>query len=538
MDLALIHRDIREYAIQYAKPGSPVISPNGKFQNWLIDLRHVFMRRETLERICRVFWQKYQDHDLFQLAGMETAAIPLLTALMLTSPPERGHVNGFIIRKDRKPHGLGRTIEGEIRSDPIILVDDILSSGDSAEKARVVLEQVGRRINELFVVIDYQRQQGQNWRARHAIPTDSLFKLSDFKLSIPAAAKLPDQNYKSLWNVAIPGANPFHVVPKSAPLLVNGKIYRGCDAGKMQCFDSSTGSLLWDYQATGAHKAKGIWSSPAILNGKVYFGAYNGTFYCLDAATGQEVWSEPLGEWIGASPLVIPKHNLVCIGIEYERPNAKGSIAALDALTGEQVWSHHTQRFQHGSASYWEAGDLVIWGTADYDMLGIDAKTGEVTWTFKTQRSVKCAPAIDNDRGWVAFCSFDKSIYLLEASTGRKIGQWETNEICYTSPLIVGNRLFCGSGDRSLYVINLETLEVLKRIEFSARVFSTPRRIGDRVIFGTNSGKVVEVEVDTLEIRGVLQMPDAVTNAIAISADEHKIFVSTYMNQLQAFERI
>jgi hypothetical protein len=58
------------------------------------------------------------------------------------------------------------------------------------------------------------------------------------------------------------------------------------------------------------------------------------------------------------------------------------------------------------------------------------------------------------------------------------------------------------------------------------------------VLFGTSGGKVMEIDALTLETKGVLQLPDAVTNAVVASADGRHIYVSTYMNDLYAFERL
>ena len=49
---------------------------------------------------------------------------------------------------------------------------------------------------------------------------------------------------------------------------------------------------------------------------------------------------------------------------------------------------------------------------------------------------------------------------------------------------------------------------------------------------------MIELNAETLEVEGNLQLPDAVTNAIAISPNEERIFVSTYMNHLFALERL
>jgi outer membrane protein assembly factor BamB len=306
----------------------------------------------------------------------------------------------------------------------------------------------------------------------------------------------------------------------------------------MHCFDADTGAVIWEYKVTGAAPRKGIWSSPAFADGRIYFGAYDGVAYCLDAKTGEEIWQQSCCEWIGASPIVVAQHGLVFIGLEYERPWAQGGIAALDIKTGHKVWERPVKKYQHGSPAYWEAGDLIIWGTADHQMLGLDAKTGKPSWSFPTRRSVKYAPAVDASRGLVAFASFDKSIYVVEAASGVKRGEWQTDDICYTTPLFVCDRLFCGSGDRHLYVIDLRSMELIKKFDMKARVYSSPRDIGGRVVFGTNGGRVVEINPETLEIEGVLQLPDAVTNAVAATAGGDRIFVSTYMNHLFAIERL
>jgi outer membrane protein assembly factor BamB/orotate phosphoribosyltransferase len=514
------------------------ISARGSFQEWTIDLRSVFMCAKTLAAIADEFWLLNRDRARFQVGGMETAAIPLLTAILLRAPDQHRGINGFIIRKERKATGLGRIIEGKVIDAPIVLVDDIINSAGSAEKARSAVEATGRTIDRLFVVIDYESKSGLRWRRQQKIKVEALFRLRDFGLELRINPPPPPQAYKLLWNVPVPGGVPFHVVPKSTPLLVGSMIFRGCDAGRMQAFDAVTGRIIWEYQATGAAQGKGIWSSPVYHDGQIFFGAYNGVVYCLNAADGEVVWAQSHGDWIGASPVVVPQHGLVYVGIEYQRPWAQGGIAALNMRTGHKIWEHLVRKFQHGSPAYWAGGDLIVWGTADHVMAGIQAKSGKTVWTFKTRRSVKYAPAICERRSLVAFASFDKSIYVLDAATGVKLGEWETDEICYTTPLIVGDRLFCGSGDRHLYVIDLKTLTLINKISAGARVYSSPRLIDRRVMVGTNGGLVLEIDPDTLEIMGRLQLEDAVTNAIAATPDGRRIFVSTAMNHLYAFERI
>jgi outer membrane protein assembly factor BamB/orotate phosphoribosyltransferase len=533
---ATIFAEISQHAVH--RGDARAISANGRLLSWLIDLRSIFMRPNILAAIADEFWLLNRERGHFQVGGMETAAIPLLTAILLRAPERHRGLNGFLIRKERKSTGLCRIIEGEVNRAPIVLVDDVINSGNSAEKARVAIENTtGRAVHDVFAVIDYESKSGLRWRRQNGIAVQALFKLREFGLELQSDPPPPRQAYRLLWHVPVSGGFPFHLVPKSAPLLINSVIFRGCDAGKMHAFDADTGRVIWEYQVTGAAPEKGIWSSPAFHQDRIYFGAYNGVAYCLNAADGQVIWAAAHGEWIGASPVVVPQHDLVYFGLEYERPWAQGGIAALDMRSGQKVWEFPVGKFQHGSPAYWAKGDLMLWGTADHVMAGIEAKSGKTVWTFKTRRSVKYAPAVCETRGLIAFASFDKSIYVLDAATGVKLGEWETQEICYTTPLIVGSRLFCGSGDRHLYVIDLDSMTLIKKIPAGGRVYCSPRLVGGRVIVGTNGGVVMEIDPDTLEICGRLQLEDAITNAIAATPDGKRIFISTAMNHLYAFER-
>ena len=422
---------------------------------------------------------------------------------------------------------------------PIVLVDDIINSGGSAEKARIALDQEGHKIDRMFAVIDYENAEAVQWLASHGVTLDSLFRLSDFGLeSDDTSNAQPKKRYKQAWRHLASKANPFHIVPKSAPVHTGGRIYRGCDAGKMQAFDAQSGEVVWEFHATRADPDKGIWSTPAIVGSRLYFGAYNGVAYCLDADTGAEIWSKACGEWIGASPVIVPEHVLVYFGIEYARQWAQGAIMALDMETGELVWHHLVSRLQHGSPAYWVGGDLIVWGTADYEMLGIDARSGQVKWSFQTQRSVKYAPCVDERRGLIAFASFDKTIYVLDAATGAERGRWLTGDICYTTPLIVGDKLFCGSGDKHMYVIDIDHMELVKSIEIGARVYGSPRLVGGKVVFGASCGRIFETDPDTLKTEIVLQLADAVTNAVQYDEKAKRLFVSTQMNHLFAFDRL
>src|SRR6185369_74502 len=141
----------------------------------------------------------------------------------------------------------------------------------------------------------------------------SLFTLADFSLPTqPRMQSTLTTQYRRAWRFQVPGASAYNVVPKSAPLLIEDRLYLGADNGSFWALNVTNGDPVWKFQTEGSHR-KGIWSSPACHAGRIYFGAYNGTVYCLEAASGREIWRQPACEWVGSSPLIVPCHELLVI---------------------------------------------------------------------------------------------------------------------------------------------------------------------------------------------------------------------------------
>ena len=85
---------IKEVGVQRS---ASMTSTGGKPLAWLLDMRRVFMQPEYLAEIVDQFWARFAPQGPVQIGGMEVAAIPLLTAILLAGY-QRGHqVNGFII---------------------------------------------------------------------------------------------------------------------------------------------------------------------------------------------------------------------------------------------------------------------------------------------------------------------------------------------------------------------------------------------------------------------------------------------------------
>jgi outer membrane protein assembly factor BamB/orotate phosphoribosyltransferase len=537
----LLSTAIRERAILRAGV-QRLLSPNGNSNDWLIDLRRVFLDAKLLDAAAELFWEQCAHLLPFQVGGMESAAVPFVSAILMKSQSRGTPVNGFVIRKERKTYGAGRSIEGVLTDNPILLVDDLMNSGRSLEKARVVLEQENREVAFAYVLIDYRTPEGSQWRQRHGVSVLSPFCLGEFGLSVAKPLARPMAVFQNHWRFASPDPNFFHRVPKSFPATDGKRVYFGSDCGIFWCLNARDGSPEWTFRVN-ARGHKNLWSSPALHDGRVYFGSYDGNVYCLDADTGREVWSFTGADWVGSSPALAPELGLLFIGLEFAVEGKRGSIAALRMEDGERVWEHMTRRYTHASPTYWPERQLVACGSNDNELFLFDAPTGAVRWRFETRGdknekgSIRHAPAFDVKRAQVITGCADGWIYIVDVETGNEVWSVKTDNTIYTVPLVGGDKAYIGSSDKYLYVLDLERRTVKTKIYAGSKVYGPPRLLEGRIYFGACNGTVFELDPSSDEIIGLHQLPDAVTNALSYNSETGDYYALTYVNELFAFRR-
>jgi outer membrane protein assembly factor BamB/orotate phosphoribosyltransferase len=522
-----------------------LVGPNGRPNSWLLDVRRAFLDQALLNSFATLFCDRYADRWPFQVGGMEMAAIPLVTAVVIEMARRGKPVNGFLVRKERKTYGAAGRIEGGLTADPIIIIDDIIHSGASLEKVRVVLEAEQRRkIAEAFVLVDYGSLAGMEWRQRQDVKVESVFGMAELglrKRTRPRAGAFA--SFENIWRFRSPNPNLFHVVPKSFPATDGNRIYFGSDGGTLWSLKANDGAVAWSFDVR-ARGHKNIWSAPVLFEDRLFFGGYDGNVYCLDKNSGRELWRFNEADWVGSSPAIAPELGLIFIGLEYALEGRAGAIAALDMNSGEKVWSIATKRYTHGSPAYWADRKLVACGSNDDELFLIDATTGTQLWRFQTRGkvggkgSIRHAPAFDTRRERVVTGAADGYVYIVDVNTGKEVWSVRTENSIYTVPLVVGDTAYVGSTDKHLYVLDLEACRVKAKIYAKSKIFGPPKLLMGRIYFGACSGIVYEMDPVSNAVTGKHQLPDAVTNALTCNADAGHLYALTYANELVAFRRV
>jgi orotate phosphoribosyltransferase len=112
--------------------------------------------------------------------GADPVAYAIAAASFGTDAP----MDAFSVRKEAKDHGTGRRIEGNFKSgDAVVVVEDVITSGGSAQRAVSAIEESGGTVLGIFAVVD-REEGGSRVLERDGRTVVSLTTASDLGLRI------------------------------------------------------------------------------------------------------------------------------------------------------------------------------------------------------------------------------------------------------------------------------------------------------------------------------------------------------------------
>ncbi|MBY0293953.1 PQQ-binding-like beta-propeller repeat protein [Patescibacteria group bacterium] len=532
---------IRNYALIKKDEGVKIIKSEntGELAGWVFDFRALLLQPHWLNRYAEIFWEQHADKYPFQVCGMETAAIPLVSAIVMKGVERGTPVNGFYFRKSRKRYDLMKQVEGILTQDPIIVVDEILNRGGTVHKQLVILKEFGAKVVEVFCLLRFRSESAYQYIVDEGVVVKTLYSLEDFNL--PLQSDLPAQPYVNsfdvMWRFQAPNPSFHLVVQKSAPALDNERVFFGTDSGVFYALRQDTGEIVWQFKTASQPQGKGILSSPIVHNDRVYFGAYDGNVYAFDAEAGNLCWKYADADWVGSSPALAPNLNLLFIGLEFSLWRKRGGIVALDMKMGKEVWRAQHPGLTHGSPLYIQEENMVVIGSNDHTLYAYDAKTGVLRWTYVTRGDIKTTPAYDPKRRAVLVASMDWRLYGVSAENGKPVAAFEAGASIYSVPLIYKDTAYIASLDKKLYALDMDTFEPRWVYETTGRIFSSPVIADGSIWIGSNDGRLYELDPDYGSLKAFFQASERVITRIAYNKKTKQIFMHTVANELYCLKR-
>lgn len=169
--------------------------------DYYYDVKKVALDPKGIDLLGTLLLREVSKYKAKSVGGLEMGAIPLATAVAMksTKSPNKNKnkkgIHSFFIRKNPKTHGLEKKIEGKVVS-PVVIVDDVLTSGNSIKDAIDSVKQTGVNVKGVVCVID-REEETTNVLKQHKIKYSSLFTHSDFKSFIEQKLKNKKQDQKT-----------------------------------------------------------------------------------------------------------------------------------------------------------------------------------------------------------------------------------------------------------------------------------------------------------------------------------------------------
>lgn len=183
--LAELHGLISRLALSYSD--EPVLLASGGRSRRYFDLRRLTGDPRGLAETARAVYEAVERiGGVRSVGGIESGSISISAAVSLHSEriAARGGGGGglpsFYVRKRPKEHGLARWVEGAPAS-PAVLVEDVVTSGQSALRALRVLADEGIEAGHLIAVVYRGTPEAKaRLEAENGVRIESLFYESDF----------------------------------------------------------------------------------------------------------------------------------------------------------------------------------------------------------------------------------------------------------------------------------------------------------------------------------------------------------------------
>lgn len=185
LDMATLHTELaqafyRTHSFQWDPQGFKLAS--GLTSPFYVDCRSLMAYPGARRLMAQLAYDVLRPVEVDCLGGLEIGAISIATAISdyaFAAQPRR-EWRTFVVRKQAKDHGLGKVIEGVVRSgDRAVIVDDVLTSGGSLLKAVAAARSAGLAVSHALVIVDRMEQDGRKKIEQEGLTLFSLLSIED-----------------------------------------------------------------------------------------------------------------------------------------------------------------------------------------------------------------------------------------------------------------------------------------------------------------------------------------------------------------------
>jgi orotate phosphoribosyltransferase len=140
--------ELREHALVIGE----VVLTSGRTAQYYVDARRAILRRTGFGALAELVAAEAIRLRADAVGGLTMGADPIACAALAGG----ADVKAFFVRKEAKPHGLQRRIEGPLlkRGDRCLVVEDVVTTGSSTVAAIEAVRDAGLELAGVLAVLD------------------------------------------------------------------------------------------------------------------------------------------------------------------------------------------------------------------------------------------------------------------------------------------------------------------------------------------------------------------------------------------------
>jgi len=281
-------------------------------------------------------------------------------------------------------------------------------------------------------------------------------------------------------------------------VIVAGQQVYASDNAALNCYDLSTGALLFTH-GPGLPKTDGsMRGNPTVSGGYVYSGGGGGnvmSFYCLDvnasivAGIGVERWWRGLNSHGGGAGDMLCGDQRFGVSVVLNAPPVEpydgeivvfgdqgGCLWALNTADGTNYggWGTNPVTFPDGGPIFhspaYDGGENLYVATVGGSIYEVDAATGNINWAYDDPDGDAFYSGCSYEDGFVYAATFggqdaggaivgNPKRFKLDASDGSEVWVYEQGSVLYASPTIGHKKVYFGLSNPSvgILMVNKET---------------------------------------------------------------------------------
>lgn len=271
---------------------------------------------------------------------------------------------------------------------------------------------------------------------------------------------------------------------KSSLCIFENRLYIGNVDDYLRCFDANTGKVIWKYNTK-----RDLDSSPCVANGRLYIAGENGYTRCFDPRTGRVIWQTfcgGIGPGTPGGSNGVETSPAVADGEVYVA-NYDGWLIAMSEANGAIKWKARTG--DDTDVSPVISGNLLYTAAEEKNpvLFCFDrARKGKVVWQHNNRRGWWSTPAVVGDRLYVG--GHDGVMYCFDAKDGKIIWRYKVGAPIWCSPAVVDDRVIFGCFNPYLHMLNAKNGKLIWRYNMGGKSHSAPCVVDGRIYVGAASG--------------------------------------------------